>query len=724
MLSIQTVSSRLLLLLPGMLLFPGQLTAQRVTLDHWETLVYADSLWRYTLPTASTPANWRSLTFVDNSWSLGPGGFGYGDGDDGTVVAPTLSVFMRQTFVLPDSMEPYIGLLHADYDDGFAAFLNGVPIGRSNLEKVYPVYNDTATDLQEAQIYQGGNPSVYYLDPDFLTAHLRDSLNVLAVQVHNRNLGSSDLTGRFYLSFGMLDTTIFVGGTHPYFYTGSLSSNLPIVQVNTLGQTLQNDVRITAQMKVIDYGAILRNQLYDLPNNYEGWISIEKRGSSSLSLFPKVNYGFETQDSQGENLDVALMGLPEENDWTLHGPYSDKSLMRNVLMYSLGRKMGHYAPRTRFCELYLDREYRGVYVLVEKIKRDVNRLDIARLAPTDTVGDELTGGYILKIDRETPPGGGWYSAYAPQMFYAYHHPSADNLHPLQKNYIRNWIGAWENRMRQADFADPNTGYRQEIDVPSFVDFFLANELAQNVDAYRLSSFLYKEKDSKGGKLYQGPLWDFNLGFGNADYCLGGSTTGWALDYCGSHPFWWKKLVGDPYFRNARNCRWQELRAGPLHLDSIYSEIDAMVSLLDESQQRNFERWNVLGTYIWPNEFVGQSYLEEVDYLKTWIAARLVWMDGQMTACTPVSLEPSLRSSVQLSPNPAQERLRLTLATPGPAASWQLYDLAGREIFAVRVPPGQHSWEFGLPRDRIGSGLYTWRCHTGERIIGQGKLLLP
>lgn len=156
------------------------------------------------------------------------------------------------------------------------------------------------------------------------------------------------------------------------------SSNLPIVVIETGPQEIVDDPRITATMGIINNGDDAVNHLTDPYNDYLGYISIEYRGATSQA-FPKKSYGFETQDHSGENRNVSLMGLPEENDWVLYAPYSDKSLIRNILSYRLFREMGHYAPRTRLCELVVNGDYLGVYVLVEKIKRDRNRLDIATL---------------------------------------------------------------------------------------------------------------------------------------------------------------------------------------------------------------------------------------------------------------------------------------------------------------------------------------------------------
>ncbi len=141
-----------------------------------------------------------------------------------------------------------------------------------------------------------------------------------------------------------------------------------------------------------------------------------------------------------DDTSFSLMGLPAESDWILHGPYSDKALIRNYLAYTLARDMGHYASRTRFCELFLNDQYRGVYVLIERIKRDSARVDIAKLLPTDVTGDQLTGGYIVKIDRSAGDyTDGWFSPYlgtgsgGSGPFFAYSYPQRDKIAPDTEN---------------------------------------------------------------------------------------------------------------------------------------------------------------------------------------------------------------------------------------------------------------------------------------------------
>ena len=463
------------------------------------------------------------------------------------------------------------------------------------------------------------------------------------------------------------------------------SSNLPIIVINTNGQIIVDDEKITADMGVIYNGEGVRNYLTDPYNNYNGKIGIEIRGSSSQQ-FPKKQYAVKTRDALGNDLDVSLLGFPEESDWILFAPYNDKSLMRDVLVYKIAASMGRYASRSKFCEVVLNDEYIGVYVLLEKVKRDANRVNIKKLEPQDISGDALTGGYIIKIDKtDGENNDGWYSTYLPypqaqySVFYQYHYPKPDEIVQQQKDYIQNKIFQFETMMSLgSNISDSTTGYPKFLDTDSFVDFFIVNEVAKNVDGYRLSTYLYKDRDSRNPKIFAGPVWDFNLGFGNADYYDGWLTTGWQLQFLTDYqnmpsgepfltPTWWRKLFDDTTFRNKVYSRWQNVKNEVVNTQKIYGYIDSLTVLLDESKTRNFEKWPVLGVWVWPNYYVGQTYQQEISYLKNWIAFRLNWMDNNMIG-EPTNIEdlPSIFASEfsleQNYPNPFN---------PSTTISWQM-----------------------------------------------------
>ncbi|MBK6281614.1 MAG: CotH kinase family protein [Draconibacterium sp.] len=360
-------------------------------------------------------------------------------------------------------------------------------------------------------------------------------------------------------------------------------------------------------------------------------------------MFPKKSYSVETRFSNGSNNSVSLLGLPKENDWVLHGPYSDKSLMRNALAYSIGNAMGNsWHPRTRFVEVEINGEYRGVYLFVEKIKIDKNRVDIATLKPEDNSGDELTGGYIISIDRDQE--GSWNSPFygrtgSVDVPFSYVDPKYEDLTAQQRNYIKSHIIDFEYALHGNDFKDPDLGYRAYIDVESFIDYFIITELSRNLDGYRVSVYFHKDKDSKGGKLTMSPFWDYNICFGNANFFSAGNTVGWASDGIGAGdwyeiPFWWDRFREDPYFETLLKYRWEKLRKNVISKNTINYFIDSCQNVLNEAQVRNFEKFNVLNTYVWPNNYIGGTYANEVNYLKTWISSRLDWIDTQIDKIEP------------------------------------------------------------------------------------------
>ncbi|HRK27501.1 MAG TPA: CotH kinase family protein [Chitinophagales bacterium] len=423
--------------------------------------------------------------------------------------------------------------------------------------------------------------------------------------------------------------------TNPYL--NFTQSNLPIMVINTNGQNISDDPKITADMGIIDNPSGI-NYLTDPFNGYEGKIGIEIRGTSSQS-FPKKGYGFETQNEDGSNRNVSLLGLPEENDWVLHGPYSDKTLMRNALAYRLARNIDAPAMRTRFCELVINNDYRGVYVLIEKIKRDKNRIDIAELTPADVEGDQLTGGYMLKIDWGT--GGFTYAFTSPHpanngatIDFQYEEPDYELVQPQHTAYISNYVTNFENALASPNFTHPTLGYKPFVNLQSFMDYFIINEACKNIDAYRLSTFLYKDKDSKDGRLTMGPVWDFNLSLGNADYLEGWNPQNWYYTSNESIPFWWVRLMQDPDYVNQLRCRWNDLRQHQLHTDTVLAIVNNWVALLQDAQKRNFERWQTLGAYVWPNPVTPDTYEGEITVMRNWIIQRLAWIDANLPGACP------------------------------------------------------------------------------------------
>ena len=512
-------------------------------------------------------------------------------------------------------------------------------------------------------------------------------------------------------------------------------SNLPIVVITQPpGQTINDAARIVCDMGVIDNGTGVRNYMTDSFNDYNGKIAIEVRGSTSQQ-YPKKSYGFETQDALGMNFNVPLLGLPIENDWILYGPYPDKTLLRDVLTYDLSQKFGHYASNWRYCELVIDGDYKGLYILLERVKRDNNRVDVARLDADDLAGDSLTGGYIVKVDKLTGEVGySWTSAYNNEVVFQFHDPEYDELNPIQASYMEDFVTDFEQATWGPQFDDPNLGFDQYIDRTSFYDFFILQELGRTVDGYRSSSFMHKDKNSGAwnGKLVAGPMWDFNLSYGNADYCDADLTTGWqynfdeVCNFTSAIPFWWEKLLQSTSYRNGLRCRWEELRQGPLHTDTIHQWIDSMVNYLSEARIRNFQEWPIIGVYVNWNAFVGATYEEDVTYLKNYIAQRALWMDANIPGICDLALEEMEFEPeyFRVWPNPLEDNgyVGVTLKRTG-NLRFELVDIAGRTVLSVDQgvkSPGELAFPFS--GESLVSGTYLFKILLDKEVIGSGKLI--
>lgn len=455
------------------------------------------------------------------------------------------------------------------------------------------------------------------------------------------------------------------------------SSNLPIIVISTDSLEIVDDPRIVASMGIINNGAGQVNLISDPFNDYTGKISIEYRGSTS-QVFPKKSFSIETQYETGANRNVSLLGLPEENDWVLYAPFSDKTLIRNILSFHISRELGHYAPRTRLCELILNGEYQGVYVLIEKIKRDKNRVDIASLNPEEITGDDVTGGYIIKVDKLTGDHGPLWTSEIGGINFQYEYPGHDVIVQEQKTYIKGYVDDFEQALVSDGFTDPDSGYRRYLDVGSTVDLFIVNEFSKNIDGYFQSSFIFKDKESNGGKLTMGPVWDFNLAFGNADYRQGYATHGFQIDL-NPEIWWWERLLQDPTFLSEIRNRWYTIRQDQLADEKFIGIIDSLTLLLNEAQLRNFEKWKILGSDIWPNYFIGESYEEEIEYLRTWAQARLNWLDNKLLTWSSTGIA-SKSPKNRVYPNPFSDHIRIdfTLDNPG-TLSLTIYDIQGMQV---------------------------------------------
>jgi hypothetical protein len=667
--------------------------SQLEQVDHWESIIYPDQIWHYFPGTTEPPFNWKDNTFDAGSWATGPGGIGYGDEDDSTIIDPVISVYLRMKFNIVDTGNVAAMVFHMDYDDAFVAYINGIEIARSNISGSNPAYNLVAAGYHEATMYAGGIPEEFLIPVPTIKETLREGENILAVQVHNQAISSSDMSAIPFLAVGIRDTTTTYLALPEWFIPpiDYNLSELPIMSINTLGNFIVDDPRIQAWMGIIDNGQGELNHISDPVTGYNGMISIEIRGESA-QMFPKKSYSFETQDSLGENNNVSLLGFPEENDWILYGPYSDKTLIKNVLTYKLSRDLGRYATRTKYVELFINGDYKGLYVLMEKIKRDKNRVDIASLREEDISGDQLTGGYIVRIDKvdddDYPP---WIAYPYPgvpnanPVTFQFFDPGGEELHLIQQDYIKNYIEQFESVLNSDQYLSNLHGYHQFIDKPALIDFLIINEISKNIDAYIFSTYMYKDRDSRGGKLTMGPAWDFNISYGNVDYnTFAEGTSGWMYNE-GFRTYWFRRMMNDWGLKMRMSCRWHELRVDRFSDDKIFGFIDSLVISLQNPINKNYKKWLVLGQYVWPNSYIGKTHAEEIDYLKAWLQDRLDWMDANIPeVCITGNFEGyENQNSLNIYPNPFEDEIYFWInGSKSDPVSIRIFDYSGKPVRCI------------------------------------------
>ena len=621
---------------------------------HWESVVLPNDTFLYTAPTVEPVSYWMQSGYTPSGWSTGSSGFGYGDGDDTTEIpSPQISVFMRRDFEIINISDINRLVLDMDYDDGFVAYINGVEVAR-HLVSGSPVPFDQATDgLHEARLYRGLAPERFFLDTDMLV----NGTNTLAVQVHNESLTSSDMTAIPVLSLEVTGETIAYNNTPSWFTDPDPapfsfnSSNLPILFLETAGgQGIPDEPKIDATMEILERPDGTRNYVSDRTTlayqDFSGPIKIETRGSSSQA-FSKKQYVLTTYNALQEKENVKLLDMPKENDWILSGIAFDTTFVRDYVSYKLANNIGQYAARGRYCEVVLNDNYQGIYVLQEKLKADDNRIDINKIKDTDLTLPKLSGGYVTKTDKHNGNEGAWsMNSYGWGADFIHVHPKPEEVMSVQNSYIQNVL---QNLANQS-LAQNNSvvdGYPSVIDVPSFVDFMIMNELASNPDGYQFSTFFHKDRN---GKLRAGPVWDFNLTYGNDLFLFFGppgydrsKTDLWQFSVGNRGATFWTDLFYDPTFNCYLSKRWNELTqvGQPLHEDQIFDLVDETVALISEAVGRQEQVWGM-----------DLQFDQHIANLKTFVSQRTQWMDNQLgdfSACDQVEVPSLVISKINYHP---------------------------------------------------------------------------
>jgi subtilisin-like proprotein convertase family protein len=517
-------------------------------------------------------------------------------------------------------------------------------------------------------------------------------------------------------------------GSSPCDYFIFSESDLPIVVIETNGLSIGNDVKTVVDMGIIDNGNGVRNHLTDSFNAYDGKIGIEYRGNYSLTL-PQKPYALELIDDMGNSIDSALLGMPSEHDWLLLANYNDKSFTRNVIPNELFDSLGHYGVRSKHVDVVLDGEYQGIYLFSEKIKRDSNRVDIAKLLPTETIGQDVTGGYIFKVDY-WDWSNSWQSNFSPIGFpgldvhYVYYYPKPTDIVIEQQTYIQNFINELETTLYSPTFDDPVNGYRKYISTTSFIDYFIVNEVARNVDGYKKSHFFHKDKDHSDGtysKLKAGPVWDFDWAFKDIS---AGSEDGSGFIYGSpdsdvNAPGWYIRLLEDTTFANELRCRYDDFRRNILSLPYLYAKVDSIAAVVNESQGWHYLTWGHLSADSGTPEVQAppQTFAEEVQRLKDWITRRIEWLDinmpGTLNGCSFAGLNELGGIDFVVYPNPFNAALAIELSnTEHEEGTITLLDATGR-ICSRALINGQQKIEL-TNLGSLTNGVYFIEVAIGNR----------
>ena len=432
------------------------------------------------------------------------------------------------------------------------------------------------------------------------------------------------------------------------------SSNLPIIIINTdNGASIPDEPKIGATMKILYVNDSTINYLTNQDDsaylNYNGRIWIELRGSTSQG-YNKKPYGFETRMADDiTNNNVSLLGLPAENDWVLNAMNDEPSYVRDNLSYILAAQLGDYAPRTKYCEVIVNGDYRGLYFLTEKVKIDAHRVNIVEMDSTSNSAPDVTGGYIIKADKLT--GGdvpAWSTSaydYWENVDYIYHAPKPEVITPVQGAYIHAYFDTIQ-AMVAAHNQDVSHGFPAYIDIPSFIDYMIMGEFASNVDIYQKSTFFHKDRN---GKFRAGPVWDFNLAYGYDFGPVGRS--GYDVlqfangDNTGSD--FWHQLYEDNMFSCHLFHRWEEVTAegAPLEYNHVINLMDSLSAVISTAMVRDRVRW-------WKN----YNYDSHINTMKQWIGKRYNWLNHEWDLyrdCIPVEPLPLVISMINYHPTSQQ-----------------------------------------------------------------------
>lgn len=429
----------------------------------------------------------------------------------------------------------------------------------------------------------------------------------------------------------------------------TIENNLPVMVIDTNGQQIES----TLEKKEVEINGIKRQlnqpskkyevnmKLYE-PDLYtdtiinqdatpilESDMVINVRGQSSLK-YEKKQYTIRLIDDYKLKNPQELLGMKSHDKWVLNGMYSDKSLIRNYIAYKMGRDTMYYAPDTRYVEVYLKdtdedlnvkNDYKGVYLLTEKIERDKNRIDIEKNSDMykDTSfiisRDKIKlGDIVLKSDWNTLEDDFIIDAnnnIKAGTVFTTTYPSKKNMTDLNEKQIVDYINRFEYSLRSSHFDDKREGYRKYIDEDSFIKYAFINEITKNIDGGEVSTYFYKDI---GGLMKAGPVWDFDQSLGNTPIEEINEPTGFRM----VNVVWYERLFQDEAFAKKYKAKYRHYRNTIWSDKNIDDLMDEVILELGPSVDRNREKW-------YPEDS-REDYENEVEDIRIFLKKRFDWMD--------------------------------------------------------------------------------------------------
>ena len=403
-------------------------------------------------------------------------------------------------------------------------------------------------------------------------------------------------------------------------------TNLPTVSIHTYsGRDPADKVNELESNITITYDGGKRIQEYP--------ITTRLRGNASMG-FEKKPYRIKFNDGKSHHMlkDSPLESPAKAKKWTLINNYGDKTLMRNVLAFRFSSLLG--MPFTSYIQpvdVIMNGEYKGCYQLCDQISADPHRVMITEMEPEDITEPALTGGYLIEVDAYARNESSWFNSNRGNPV-TIKSPDSDDIMPQQSNYIRNYFNQMEAALFSNTYTDPATGYRQFLDVESFLKHFIVGEFSGNTDTY-WSTYMSKERGE--ATFIVGPCWDFDLAFNNDSriYPVNNRST-WVYSTNGSAAGNMRSFVSrvltDPYANNRLKTLWKEMRdSGKFSEERLVAFVDSIADDIRASATLNFIRWPILSSRVHMNPVALGSFQAEVNVLRTYIPERIDWIDNYL-----------------------------------------------------------------------------------------------